>query len=311
MISEFRSLFDQNSEVIRVGAALTRSRCGPPTWHRAGVNDYRTVNRANWDERASVHAASAFYGLDRFVDDPTLLSPIVAFDVPRLGDIAGLRGVHLQCHIGTDTVSLSRLGARMTGLDFSGVALAEARGFAVRIGDSTDFVESDVYGAVDVLGAGQFDLVFTGIGALCWLPDIQRWADVVAALLKPGGRLFMREGHPVLWAVDEKHTDRLVIDYPYFETPDPIVFADPGTYVETEVTLQHEVTHSWNHGLGEIVTALLDHGMTLTQLVEHDSVPWEALPGVMEQSGELKEWRLVERRERLPMTYTLQATKPA
>jgi SAM-dependent methyltransferase len=275
------------------------------------VDDYRTVNRANWDERAPVHAASAFYGLDQFVDDPKALSTIVQFDVPRLGDIRGLRGVHLQCHIGTDTVSLSRLGARMTGLDFSGAAVAEARRFAERIGDSTDFVESDVYAAVDVLGAAQFDLVFTGVGALCWLPDIQRWAEVVAALLKPGGRLFLREGHPMLWAIDEKHTDRLVVDYPYFETADPIVFDDPGTYVQTEHEFQHVRTLSWNHGLGEIVTALLDHGLTLTQLVEHDSVPWEALPGVMEQVGDPAEWRLVERRERLPMSYTLQAHKPA
>lgn len=274
------------------------------------MDDYRAVNRANWDERAPVHAASSFYGLDRFVADPTALSTVVQFDVPRLGDIRGLRGVHLQCHIGTDTVSLSRLGARMTGLDFSGASIAEARKLAQRIGDPTEFVESDVFSAVDVLGAGQFDLVFTGIGALCWMPDIQRWAEVVAALLKPGGRLFLREGHPMLWAVDERHTDRLVVDYPYFETADPIVFDDPGTYVQTEHRFQHVRTLSWNHGLGEIVTALLDHGLTLTQLVEHDTVPWEALPGVMEQAGELGEWRLVERRERLPMTYTLQARRP-
>jgi SAM-dependent methyltransferase len=274
------------------------------------VSDYRTVNRANWDERAPVHAASAFYGLDQFVDDPTALSTVVQFDVPRLGDIRGLRGVHLQCHIGTDTLSLSRLGARMTGLDFSGASIAEARKLAERIGDGTEFVESDVYAAVDVLGREQFDLVFTGIGALCWLPDIQRWAEVVAALLKPGGRLFLREGHPMLWAIDERHTDRLVVDYPYFETAEPTVFDDPGSYVQTDDKFQHTTTLSWNHGLGDIVTALLDHGLVLTQLIEHDTVPWEALPGVMEQAGELKEWRLVERRERLPMSYTLQARRP-
>jgi SAM-dependent methyltransferase len=275
------------------------------------VDEYLNVNRANWNERAPVHAASRFYNLDRYAEDPTALSSIVQFDVPRLGDITGSRGVHLQCHIGTDTVSLSRLGAHMTGLDFSAASIAEARKLAERIGDDTEFVESDVYHAVDVLGRERFDLVFTGIGALCWLPDIRRWADVVASLLKPGGRLFMREGHPMLWAIDERHLDRLVVDYPYFETPEPIVFADPSTYVETDVTLEHQVTHSWNHGLGEIVSALLDVGLTVTQLVEHDTVPWEALPGLMEQVGELKEWRLVERPERVPMTYTLQAVKPA
>jgi SAM-dependent methyltransferase len=273
------------------------------------VDDYRTVNRANWDERAPVHAASAFYGIEHLVEDPTALSSVVRFDAPRLGDITGLRGVHLQCHIGTDTISLSRLGARMIGLDFSGAAIAEARRIADRAGVDTEFVQADAYDAVDVLGSGQFDLVFTGIGALCWLPDIRRWAGVVAGLLKPGGRLFLREGHPMLWAIDERHRDRLVVDYPYFETPEPIVFDDASTYVETEVTLEHSVTHSWNHGLGETVTALLDEGMTLTQLVEHDTVPWEALPGQVAQVGELKEWRLVDRPDRLPMTYTLQAVR--
>jgi len=272
------------------------------------VDDYRTMNRASWDERAPVHAASPFYDVDSFVADPAALSPVVRFDRPRLGDVAGLRGVHLQCHIGTDTISLSRLGARMTGLDFSGAAIAEARGLASRIGADTEFVQADAYDAVDVLGAAQFDLVFTGIGALCWLPDIRRWASVVAALLKPGGRLFIREGHPMLSAVDEED-GRIVVVYPYFERPEPTVFGDQSSYVETDVSFQHTVSHMWNHGLGEIVTALLDEGMTVTQLVDHDTAPWEALPGQMEQVGEFKEWRLIDRPWRLPLTYTLQATK--
>jgi len=280
-----------------------------PVWHGTEVDDdYRTMNRASWDERAPVHAASPFYDVDSFVADPAALSPVVRFDRPRLGDVAGLRGVHLQCHIGTDTISLSRLGARMTGLDFSGAAIAEARGLASRIGADTEFVQADAYDAVDVLGAAQFDLVFTGIGALCWLPDIRRWASVVAALLKPGGRLFIREGHPMLSAVDEED-GRIVVVYPYFERPEPTVFGDQSSYVETEVSFQHTVSHMWNHGLGEIVTALLDEGMTLTQLVDHDTAPWEALPGQMEQVGEFKEWRLIDRPWRLPLTYTLQAVK--
>ena len=273
------------------------------------MDDYRIVNRVNWDERVPVHVASEFYAVDQLAADPTALTSVVRFDVPRLGDIKGQRGVHLQCHIGTDTVSLARLGARMTGLDFSGEAITAARRLAAEAGVDADFVEADVYAAVDVLGAARFDLAYTGIGALCWLPEIRRWAAVVAALLAPGGRLFLREGHPVLWTIDERHTDRLVIGYPYFETREPIVFEDPTTYVEGDARLEHAVTHSWNHGMGEIVSALLDEGLVLTQLVEHDTVPWEALPGQMEQTGELREWQLVEHREWLPLTYTLQAVK--
>jgi len=271
------------------------------------TEDYRDVNRASWDERAPAHAASPGYAIQRFVDDPTFISDVVSFDVPRLGDIRGLRGVHLQCHIGTDTVSLSRLGARMTGLDFSAPALAEARRLAAAVGADVDFVESDLYSAPDVLERASYDLVFTGIGALCWLPDIRRWAGVVAALLRPGGRLFIREGHPMLWSLDDVRPDGLlVVEYPYFERPEPTVFDEGGTYVETDVEFQHNVTHEWNHGLGEVVTALLGEGFDLTMLEEHDSVPWEALPGQMELIDD-KEWRLADRPWRLAHSYTLQA----
>lgn len=272
------------------------------------MTDYRTFNRANWDERAPAHAASEGYAVARFIAEPDFISDVVRFDLPRLGDIAGLRGVHLQCHIGTDTVSLSRLGARMTGLDFSPASIDAARRLVRDTGADVDFVEAEVYDAVEVLGTGAFDLVFTGVGALCWLPDVRRWARVVADLLRPGGRLFLRESHPVLWALDYERTDDLlVLDYPYFEREEPIVLEEGGTYVPTDLTFTQNVTHEWNHGLGEIVSALLAAGMELTMLEEHDTVPWEALPGRMDRVG--AEWRLADRPWRLPHTYTLQAVK--
>ena len=217
--------------------------------------------------------------------------------------------MHLQCHIGTDTLSLHRLGAHMTGLDLSPASLAEARRLAAATGSSIDYVESDVYGAPDVLGRSAFDLVFTGIGALCWLPDIRRWARTVADLLRPGGRLFVREGHPMLWALaDARPDDLLVVEYPYFETVEPLVFDKPGTYVQTDVELTVNLSHSWNHGLGETVTALMDAGMTLTALEEHDTVPWEALVGQMDK-GPDGEYRLRDRPNRVACSYTLQAVK--
>lgn len=274
--------------------------------------EYLRLNRANWDERVPAHAASPDYGLDRFAADPDHLSGVVRFDLPRLGDVAGLRGVHLQCHLGTDTVSLARLGARMTGLDFSAPALETARGLAEAAGAEVDLVHADVYAAPEVLPTGVFDLVYTGIGALCWLPDIARWAAVVRALLAPGGRLFLREGHPMLWALDESHPDLLPVRYPYWEQVEPLVWDEPGTYVAVDPArpeFAHTRTHEWNHGLGEVVTALLDQGLEITGLVEHDSAPWEALPGKM-VADELGEWRLREHPERLPCTYTLQARLP-
>jgi len=273
------------------------------------VDDYRAVNRANWDERVPAHAASPDYGVDQFVADPERISDVVRFDLPLLGDVSGLRAVHLQCHIGTDTISLARLGARMSGLDFSPPAIEQGRELARRTGLEIDFHEADVYDAVEVLGAGGYDLVFTGIGALGWLPSVERWARVVAGLLKPSGRLFIREGHPMLWALDDVPRDGvLAVNFPYFEMTEPMVFDEGGTYVETDVEFTHNVTHEWNHGLGEIVTALLDAGLDLTGLVEHDSVPWEALPGQMTKD-DAGEWRLAERPERLAASYTLQAVK--
>jgi SAM-dependent methyltransferase len=274
------------------------------------MDDYRSVNRVSWDERVPAHAASPDYHVEAFAADPAFLSQVVRFDLPRLGDVSGLRGVHLQCHIGTDTISLARLGASMTGLDFSAPAVAQAQALATRTGDDATFVESDVYAAADALGRGAFDLVFTGIGALCWLPSVRRWADVVASLLRPGGRLFIREGHPMLWTIDDEREDDelLVLRYPYFERAEPNVFISGGTYVSTDAVFEHNVTHEWNHGLGELVTALLDAGMTLTELTEHDSIPWDGLPGQMEEIGG-GEWRLADQPWRLPHSYTLQAVK--
>lgn len=148
------------------------------------------------------------YNLDAYRADASYISDIVRFDLPRLLPLQGLRIAHLQCHIGTDTLSLARLGASsVVGLDFSTESLKQARRLAESVPDPSGanirYVQGDVYDSVALLGHEQFDLVFTGIGALCWLPSVQRWADVVAKLLKPGGRFFIREGHPILWALDD------------------------------------------------------------------------------------------------------------
>jgi SAM-dependent methyltransferase len=274
--------------------------------------DYREVNKALWNERARPHAASVGYDLASFATDPTYLSGSVRFDLPLLGNIAGVRGVHLQCHIGSDTVSLARLGASMTGVDFSVESLAQARLLAARAGASVEFVESEVYDAPEVLGRGEFDFVYTGLGALCWLPDIKRWAATVAALLRPGGRLFIREAHPVLWALDDGRADDLLaLEYAYFELTEAQVFDNPGSYVETDVTFTHTITHEWNHGLGEIFTALLSAGMEITGFVEHRSVPWDALGGGRMTKLGGGEYQVTDRPWRLPHSYTLQARRSA
>ncbi|WP_061240887.1 bifunctional 2-polyprenyl-6-hydroxyphenol methylase/3-demethylubiquinol 3-O-methyltransferase UbiG [Ectopseudomonas composti] len=272
------------------------------------MDDSFELNKANWNERAALHAASPDYQVQKFIDSAEHLSDVVRFDLPRLGDIRGLEALHLQCHIGTDTLSLARLGARLTGLDFSCASLEQARRLAEACQQGIQFVEASVYEAAQKLGEQRYELVYTSIGALNWLPRIDDWAQNVATLLKPGGRLFLREAHPILLSLDESCEDELRIAHPYFEHREPQVWDDEQTYVQTDAKLTATLTHEWNHGLGEIISALLRHGLTLTALEEHDSVPWEALPGQM-QLGADGEWRLRSRPERLPLSYTLQAVK--
>lgn len=269
--------------------------------------DYVAVNRANWDSRVPHHVQG--YDLASFRSDPLFISSVVRFDQERLGNIEGLDVAHLQCHIGTDTLSLARLGARsVTGLDFCAPALEAAAQLARDCGADIEYVQSEIYDACEVLGEARFDLVYTGIGALCWIPDVRRWADVVARLLRPGGRLFIREGHPVLASLSEPRDDGLlVIEFPHFES-DGVVIVEEQSYVEHEGHLSSPTTVQFNHALSEVITAVMDAGLTLRALQEHCSVPWNQLGELMELD-EQGEYRLKRGSERLPLTYTLQALR--
>jgi SAM-dependent methyltransferase len=290
---------------IDVARAVGRWESGPVTMH-----DWRAINLANWESRVPIHTApGGYYDLERF-DDPDHISDVVRYDLPRLGRLDGLDVVHLQCHIGTDTVSLARIGAgSVVGLDFSSSAITAARALAARARTEVEFVVADAYDAVTVLGAARFDLVFTGIGAICWLPSISRWAETVAGLLRPGGRLFIREGHPMLWTLMDPRPDGLlVVTYPYFEDGGTL-WTEPETYGGAG-TLEAPDMIGFSHGLGEIVTALLDQDMSITSFTEHREVPWNPLGDAMVASAEHPgEYVLAQGRERLPLTYTLQATK--
>ncbi len=268
-------------------------------------------NRRNWDDRAGLHAqATTGYRLDRYRDDRALLSDVVDFDRRYLGDLNGLRVLHLQCHIGTDTLSLARLGATVTGLDQSGTSLDAARALFESVDTPGCFVESDVYGAAEALDSEQFDLVYTGVGAINWLPDIARWGEVVAALVRPGGSFYIREGHPMLCALDDERDDTaLVLKYPYFETVEPMTFDQTETYVDTagaEVT--ETVSHEWNHGIGEVFMALTNAGLRVTTLDEHRFLDWRFFAHQIERD---ERFRLPDDQiDMVPMMYSMAASKP-
>lgn len=266
------------------------------------------VNRANWDERADAHARAPEYRVDELIADPAALSDVVRFDLPRLGDIAGARGIHLQCHIGTDTLSLHRLGAIMRGLDISPRSIAQARRLAAAAGADIEYVVADTYSAPAHLPAGMFDLVYTGIGALCWLPSIDRWAATVATLLRPGGTLFVREGHPMMWALEATGDATLEVRHPYFEHDAPLVFDESGTYVTSDVAFTTTVSHSWNHGLGDILGAVLAHGLQIVRFDEHRSIPWKAFDHMVPAAAP-GEFALPGDDDRVPLSYTLVARR--
>jgi len=277
------------------------------------LDPHRRMNYENWEDRVPIHAVSQTYDLAGLASDPERVTGVIARDRSRLPDLSGRDVVHLQCHIGTDTLSLARLGAKtVTGYDFSPSALAVARNLARNADVDITYVEGELYDAVEILGPRRFDVVYTGTGAIGWLPDIRGWARVVSELLRPGGVLHLHEGHPVLWSLDDRDDDLLVVEYPYFETTEPVVIDEgPRTYTDGDTsTMTHTETREWNHGLGEIVQAIIDAGLSLTMLHELTYCDWLALPNVME-IGEDDAAVLRDRPERLPLTYTLQARLPA
>lgn len=264
---------------------------------------FGSANREYWDSKARFNVAS--WDVEAFVADPAGLTRVVAADRDALGDVRGRSLLHLQCHFGMDTLAWARLGATATGVDFSPRAIASAIDLAARTGLAARFVEADLYATPRVLQE-TFDIVYTGGGALCWLPDIRGWAAVVSEMLRPGGTFYIREAHPLLWSLDDERDDtQLVIGQPYFEVAQPTRWDAEPVWDEgpPEVT-PHYV---WNHSLGEIVGALIEAGLVIEALREHQSCLWQALAFMVE--GEDGWWRLPDRPERLPLMYSLRARK--
>jgi SAM-dependent methyltransferase len=267
------------------------------------MDPFRSANRHYWDGKAMFNVAS--WDVDGFVADPARLTMMVVADREALGDVRGRSLLHLQCHFGMDTLAWARLGAQVTGVDLSPRAIAIANDLAARAGIAARFVEADLYAVPDVLQT-TFEFVYTGGGALCWLPDIRGWAQVVSRLLRPGGTFYIHEAHPVLWSLEDERDDpQLVIGRPYFEVPEPTRWdAEPVWDKDAPEVPTHYV---WHHGLGEIVSALIEVGLTIEALREHRTCLWRALPFMVE--GEDGWWRLPDRPERLPLMYSILARK--
>lgn len=261
------------------------------------------ANRRRWDERVPIHLASDFYGVDDFRSGGSSLRD---FELEELGPVDGLDLVHLQCHFGQDTISWARQGARVWGLDFSQPAIDAATELAAADPSvEATFVCADVYDAVAALGNRAFDVVYTGFGAINWLPDLDRWAEVVHALLRPGGRLYLAEFHPVL----DMFEDSLTVAWPYFGVPGGLHYDESGTYTDRQAATEHNEGWDWTHPLGEVLSVLLARGLHLDSFHEHDHTLFPRFDFLEERTP--GRWHVPEGTPSLPFMYSLRMTKPA
>jgi len=263
------------------------------------------INRRNWDERATIHArdTTGDYMLKRFLAGEDALHEIEAAE---LGSIAGKSVLHLQCHIGRDTLCLVRRGARATGVDFSGAALAVARQLSKETGLVANFIEATV-DDVPRVAPGPFDMVFTTWGTICWLPDMRQWARTIASVLSPGGELYFADAHPALRVLEET-AGKLVVTYDY-RTPveRPLKFTEATTYTGDPTIMENQRSHEWMHPLSAILGGLIDAGMTITMFREHEILPWQGLPSMVRASERM--WRLPDGYPAIPLSFSLRAIK--
>jgi SAM-dependent methyltransferase len=255
-------------------------------------------NLAWWEERVSLHLGSELYDLPSFRSGRSSLFP---YELEELGAVAGRDLLHLQCHIGLDTISWSRLGARATGLDYSAAAVSAARVLAAEEALPAEFVEASVADAPVRLGR-QFDIVYTGKGALGWLPDLQEWAQVVSRLLRPGGRLYLVESHPLVDCMGE--SPELELDY---VDPQETLWDEPGDYAVPDAATKRNRTHEVVHPLGEVVSSLAAEGLRLLLLRERSEIFFARFPQLV--PAEQGVWRLPAGWPRLPLSYSLLAEK--
>jgi ubiquinone/menaquinone biosynthesis C-methylase UbiE len=274
--------------------------------HRASFED----NRLLWDAWTAVHATGDFYDLAGFRAGGVRLRED---EVAAVGDVHGRTVLHLQCHFGIDTLSWARLGAKVTGVDFSPAAIALARELAADLGlGDARFIESNVYDLPANLDE-TFDVVYTSRGVIGWLPDIAAWARVVARFVAPGGRFYMSEIHPIAHVFESEHVavGELRLAYPYWEHREPLVFDVQGSYADPGADIGTHREHGWNRSLGEIVTALIAAGLRLDWLRESPVLDWATDYLVELEPGSGRYGLPPEARGELPLMFSLMATRPA
>ena len=260
--------------------------------------DYLGTNRKLWDDKTKVHFDSEFYDVKSFLDGKDSLNPI---EETLLGDIRDKTVMHLQCHFGMDSISLARKGGIVTGIDFSGEAIRKARELNAGAGTNVLFMECDVYSLPQKLNE-LYDVIFTSYGVVGWLPDMNRWAEIISRFLKPGGRFIMVEFHPVIWMFSY---DFQKIEYNYMDDQ-PVIEEVEGTYADRKAPIKN-LSISWNHGLSKVISALIDNDLVLNSFEEYDYSPYNCFENMVE--SEKGKFRIKGLESKIPMLYSITAEK--
>lgn len=260
--------------------------------------NYIEINRQSWNNKTDIHLQSEFYNLNGFLNGKSSLNDI---ELTLLGNLTGKTVLHLQCHFGQDSISLSRLGATVTGIDLSNKAIDRAKQLALETNANTKFICCDIYDLPNHLEE-KFDIVFTSYGTIGWLPDLNKWAKIISAFLKPNGQFVFVEFHPVVWMFDDNFEE---IKYRYFNSG-AIVETENGTYADKTANITQEYV-MWNHGLSEVINNLITNGLEINTLEEFDYSPYNCFNKTIE--FEPNKFRIKHLDSKLPMVYAIKATK--
>lgn len=260
--------------------------------------NYIEINRQSWNNRTAIHLKSDFYDVKGFVKGKSSLNDI---ELKLLGDIKGKSILHLQCHFGQDTISLSRLGANVTGIDLSDQAIERAKQLAKELDSNTQFICCDIYDLPNHLNK-QFDIVYTSYGTIGWLPDLNKWAKIISTFLKPNGQFVFVEFHPVVWMFDDNFDK---IGYRYFNSG-PIIETENGTYADKTADIT-QTSVMWNHSISEIINSLINNELEINSLDEFDYSPYNCFSKTVE--SELNKFRIEHLNNNIPMVFSIQATK--
>ncbi|HEX5743491.1 MAG TPA: class I SAM-dependent methyltransferase [Flavobacteriaceae bacterium] len=259
---------------------------------------YIKINKQSWNHKVDFHIKSKFYDLEGFLNGNTSLNEI---ELQLLNDIKGKSILHLQCHFGQDSISLSRLGAHVVGVDFSDKAIEKAKELTKKTNTHTTFICCDIYELPNYLDK-QFDIVFTSYGTIGWLPDLNKWAQVIAKFLKPNGKFIFVDFHPVVWMFDDNFDK---IGYNYFNSG-AIIETLSGTYADKEAAINQEYV-MWNHSISEILNSLIKNNLEINSFDEFDYSPYNCFNNTVE--FEPKKYRIKQLENKIPMLFALVGTK--